>query len=321
MKFTVVICTYNRSSLLMRTIESLNQAARPVNCDLSLLIVANTCTDDSVIHLQRYRETYKESNNLPLEFEEEKRPGKSHALNHAIESIEDGYLCFVDDDHRVDINYFASISMAIKTYEQANIFCGRIIPDWSGREPDWVHMEGKFRIYPLPIPDFQLGNKPLLVSAKTRLPGGGNLIVHRSIFESTGLFSTELGPKGHDLLGSEDSEFILRALSVGEVIQYIPDIIQYHYVDNNRLKLSYLVVKSFQRTRSITLATKPAKAPIPRYLWRKLMNYFAGILFSFNVNKIRFYLMRFASTMGEMMGTMESTRQYKALHNIDNKDI
>jgi len=91
-----------------------------------------------------------------------------------------------------------------------------------------------------------------------------------------------------------------------------PDIIQYHYVDNNRLKLGYLLVKSFQRTRSITLATKPAKLPIPRYLWRKLMNYSAGILFSFNVNKIRFYLMRFASTMGEMVGTMESTRQPKA---------
>jgi hypothetical protein len=57
------------------------------------------------------------------------------------------------------------------------------------------------------------------------------------VFELAGQFSTELGPHGHDLGGGEDSEYVLRALMRGVRCQYVPDVVQHHYVDTERLKL------------------------------------------------------------------------------------
>ncbi len=306
MRLTVVICTHNRSSLLMTAINSLNHTAQPTECDIRILVIANACEDDTVANLCSYQNNHKVNKSLPLVFEEEHIPGKSYALNHAIKLVHDGYICFIDDDHRVDNNYFSAVSSAIKCYSNTRIFCGRIIPDWTGNEPDWVHTNGDYKIFPLPIPNFQLGDKPTIVNSDSKLPGGGNLIIHKSIFDVFGEFSTSLGPKGNDLLGSEDSEFILRTISHNEAIQYIPDIIQYHYVDTDRLKLTYLIQKSFQRTRSITLAHNPDKTRVPPYIWRKLINYSIGVILSFSLVKTRFYLMRIAATLGEAKGLRET---------------
>lgn len=306
MKLTVLICTHNRSELLMRTITSLNKALLPDDCIINILVIANACNDDTVIQLKNYLSEQNKKNNLPLIFSEEPKPGKSYALNHGLDIINDGFICFVDDDHRIEKNYFFSINKTIKQYPKVSIFCGQIIPDWTGNEPQWIHDQGKYKIYPLPIPHFVLGSKPILITRKTKLPGGGNLVIRKEVFNKIKGFSTDLGPKGHNLSGSEDSDFILRALDTDILIQYVPTIIQYHFVDLDRLKLSYLILKSFQRTRSFTLAHNPKRSPIPLYMWRKLFNYIFAILFSFNIPKIRFYLMRFASTSGEIIGLIEN---------------
>lgn len=301
MKLTVVICTHNRADLLMHTITSLNEAPLPIDCSISLLVLANACSDETVSYLKNYQ-SVNDIKNLPLTFAEEPTPGKSYALNHALEIVENGYICFVDDDHRVDKKYFTSINSCIKQYPEASILCGQIIPDWTGEEPNWIHEQGKYKIYPLPIPHFELGSDPVLIKKDTKLPGGGNLVVKKEVFAKVGNFSTALGPIGHNLAGSEDSEFILRVLDAELSIQYVPDIIQYHYVDLERLTLKNLVIKSFQRSCSITLAHNPAPTAIPLYMWRKLFNYLFAALTSFNITKSRFYLMRIASSLGEMNG-------------------
>ncbi|NOR70191.1 MAG: glycosyltransferase [Methylomarinum sp.] len=300
---TIVICTHNRSDLLLQTIHSINHAHCLTDINLSLLVIANACSDDTLHKLQ----LYKEKNILPpIYFEEEPIPGKSHALIRAVNLINEGYICFIDDDHRVDKHYFCTVINAIKSQPDISIFCGQIIPDWTSQEPEWIHDQGQYKIYPLPIPHFELGTQPMLVKHGVKLPGGGNLIVNRNVFNQVGHFSTELGPKGHNLSGSEDSDFILRVLKANLTIQYVPGIIQYHYVDEERLKFNYLVRKSFQRTRSLTKTKHPNSQPVPLYLWRKLFSYTGHFLFSLNLQKTRFYAMRIASTLGEIVGLRES---------------
>ncbi len=290
----------------MTAINSLNHTAQPTGCDIRILVIANACTDDTVAKLDSFQKRPGNNKSLPLVVEEERIPGKSYALNHAIKLVNEGFLCFVDDDQRVDRNYFSALCNAITHYKNKKMFCGQLIPDWTGDEPKWIHTKGEYRIAPLPCPDFQLGDSPQILRPESRLPGGGNLIIHKSIFDEFGGFSTYLGPKGNDLLGSEDSEFLQRTLSHNETIQYIPDIIQFHYVDSDRVKLIYLVQKSFQRTRSITLAHNPDKSSVPLYIWRKLINYSIGAIFSFSLVKARFYLLRIAATLGEAKGLRES---------------
>lgn len=308
---TILICTHNRAALLMRALRSINDAVRPA-LPIRILVAANACSDDTGAELDAYRATQAASGGLPLEWFDVPTPGKSHALNAAIPRIETSHVAFVDDDHRVDADYLRGIEAALLAWPDAGLYCGRILPDWDGGEPAWVHDEGPYRIYPLPVPRYDQGDTPKRITAEEGpIPGGGNLVVHRRVFELTGQFSTELGPHGHDLGGGEDSEYVLRALERGERCQYSPDIVQHHYVDNERLKLGYLLKKGYQRTRSTSRIQ--GDGGVPLFMWRKLAEYSFHSLFSLGWAKRRFYWVRLAAALGEVRGRSESGHRNQRL--------
>lgn len=300
MRLTVVTCTHNRSGLLRRVLASLNAAARPSDCVVELLVVANACTDDTGNVLHAYES--QAASRLPLRWTEEPVRGKSSALNRAIGMIADGLIAFVDDDHRVDPDYLVSLVAAARRYPDTSLFCGRIVPDWDGHEPDWVHDAGPYRIYPLPIPHYDQGHEPKPITAAGPAPGGGNLWIRREVFQRVGVFEPELGPHGHDLSGGEDSEFVHRCLASGERIQYVPEVLQYHYVDLERLRLRYLLTKAFQRSRSGIRIEAAASGSVPLYMWRKLATYLIYAGLSLDWARTRFYLVRVAAALGEIRG-------------------
>lgn len=117
---------------------------------VEVLVAANACTDDTMSHMQVYQSQQAAHNWLPLRVIEIPAPGKSHALNQAIPEIDTELTAFVDDEHRVDENYFVSIEQAAQTWPDAGFYCGRFLPDWVGTEPAWMHDEVPYRIYPLP---------------------------------------------------------------------------------------------------------------------------------------------------------------------------
>ncbi len=302
----VLICTHNRLELLKRTLNYINKAKHPDNCDISLFIVANACSDGTTAFLKEYQETASANNQLPLYWLEEVKPGKSFALNLAIPKLKATFIAMVDDDHRVDENYFTAIKDAYQHYPDADFFCGKIIPDWNDNEPSWVHNNGKYRIYPLPVPRFDLGNDSIQVTREIAVPGGGNLIIKKGLLQRNGRFSTELGPVGHNLGGGEDYDWVVRAYKSGAKLYYVPKIIQFHYVDNQRLKLGYLLKKAFERSASVVRISKAAQTYsgllFPRYLVKKTIIYLFHFIFNMNNSARRFYLVRLAASLGEMSG-------------------
>ena len=306
LSLTVLICTHNRAELLARTLASLNAATRPDDCAIEVLVVANACNDRTAAVLDEYVATAGSAGRLPLRWVHELQPGKSYALNRAIPMIRSELVAFVDDDHRVDDGYLAGICRAASTYPDATLFCGRILPDWDGSEPGWVHDTGPYRIYPLPIPRSDLGPEPQQLSIDgPLLPGGGNLFLRRGVFDRVGEFSVELGPHGHDLGGGEDSDFVTRCLEGGERLQYVPWVTQHHYVDTIRLRLPYLLRKGFQRSRSGINLQVPSARTIPLYMWRKLASYLVLAVFTFSWARARFYLVRLAAAFGELRGFVD----------------
>lgn len=299
MSLVVIICTHDRSQLLDRTLFWLSDAHRPDDLAIKLLVVANACTDDTVAVLDKYSQVGMQ--NLPVSWVEEHKLGKSFALNTAIQMVDTDVAVFVDDDHRVDPDFFTAIKRAVKEYPMAGIFCGRVIPDWDGKEPPWVHDNGPYRIYPLPVPNYDMGGKPCEITSTGRIPGGGNLFMRSEIFDIVGPFNAGLGPRGRGLEGSEDTDYVLRALSLNIRGQYIPDIVQFHYVDHEHLKLRYILCKSYQRSRSIT-RVKTEKLRIPAYLWKKVALYLFKAGCSFSLSRTRFYLVRLMAALGEVRG-------------------
>ncbi|HNB05255.1 MAG TPA: sulfatase-like hydrolase/transferase [Thauera aminoaromatica] len=302
---TILICTHNRADLLARVIDSLESARQPAGWSVRLFVVANACTDGTHEFLAGRSDR---ADRLALSWIAEPTPGKSHALNRALPLLEDELVAFVDDDHRVDADYLLGVTAAAERWPEADLFCGRIVPDWDGSEPAWVHDEGPYRIYPLPVPRYDQGMEDFPIDLEGPIPGGGNLVARLPVIGATGPFAIELGPTGHDLGGSEDADWILRALRKGARLHYAPQILQYHYVDSERLTLSYVARKGYQRSQSVT-RVRAEFDRVPRYMWRKAAGYALGLAFSWRLQARRFYLVRLASSMGEISGIRDRHRR------------
>lgn len=319
---TVLVCTHNRAELLQKALDSLQLASRPTDWNFNILVVANACTDNTHKLLEEKKsKLHNDPSQLPLNWIAEPTPGKSFALNTAIPHIKSSdVIAFVDDDHRVDTHFLTSICNAADRHPDIDMFCGRILPEWDGTEPSWVHDEGPYKIRPLPIPRSDGGPTEKELTENDRTPGGGNLSIRGNVFDNVGTFSTSLGPHGHDLGGGEDSAFIHSAFSKGHRLIYIPGIVQYHHVDHSRLKFGYVLRKAYHRARS-DAAIKNIRSGVPAYLLRKLAQHLIFTIFAFRISRFRFYLLRSAATLGEMAGISStkftrSSRQSEKRRNI-----
>jgi GT2 family glycosyltransferase len=136
--------------------------------------------------------------------------------------------------------------------------------------------------------------------------------VKKEVFERVGLFSEELGPKGHNLKGGEDIEFVLRALKKGERILYVPHIVQNHQVLPENLSIQYLLKKAYHRSTAAYQFSEQAQSnngtpSIPYYLFRQAISRLLRASVSFNPNARRYYLVRFAATLGEINGRRKTS--------------
>lgn len=303
-RLSVLVCTHNRWNLLEKLLQSLNAASRPAGWDVGILVAANACTDETHQSLDSYLEQQAENQLLPLEWFAEPIPGKSVALNSAIRRIEGDLVALIDDDQRVAKDFFVNLCGLADSNQEASIFCGRLLPDWDGTEPSWMH-HGPYKMYPPPIPHFELGDVAHFVSGGEITPGGGNLFVRREVFGLVGDFSTDLGPRGHDLGGGEDTAYVLKALSQGVRLYYTPDIVQYHYVDPERLRPGFLIRFAYQRTFA-AVRLGPGTGKMPAYVWRKLATYGINALLSLGSDRRRFYMIRTAAALGEIKGLFEA---------------
>lgn len=308
---TVLICTYNRADLLARVLASLQTARRPAEgWRTRILVMANACTDGTHALLEaEHRAGLADPTRIPLDWLPEPQPGKSHALNTAIPRVSgDTVVAFADDDHRVDAHFLEEICRAADTYPEATMFCGRILPDWDGTEPAWVHDEGPYRIRPRPIPMSDSGPISRELTPQDPTPGGGNLFLRGAVLDRVGHFSTDLGPQGHNLGGGEDSAFVQAALAQGERLRYVPGVLQYHYVDKERLGFGYVLRKAYQRSRGLAAAHAKGEG-VPLYMWRKLAEHLFSAMLSLSLARSRHYLVRIATTLGEMAALSQNTRR------------
>jgi hypothetical protein len=79
-------------------------------------------------------------------------------------------------------------------------------------------------------------------------------------------------------------------------------VVQYHYVDLDRLKLGYLLKKAYKRSGTTVRIKHATNGHVPRYLYRKLASYLFSTLISVRTDRRRFYLVRTAAALGEMQG-------------------
>src|SRR5258708_39279575 len=106
---TLAICTYNRSDLLPRALESVlgQTLARD---QFEVLIVDNASTDGTRALVETYQ-----TRSPGLRYVVETQPGIAHARNRAANEALGDYLAFIDDDAWAEPNWLAELIQPLKT--------------------------------------------------------------------------------------------------------------------------------------------------------------------------------------------------------------
>jgi glucosyl-dolichyl phosphate glucuronosyltransferase len=230
MRLDVVIPTYNRSTLLKKTLRSLLDARVPPGLDVQITVVDNNSSDDT-------RETvlaHQAHARLPIHYVFEKRQGRSPALNAGVAATSGTHVGFIDDDEEIDQSWYEQ-AFSVFIENDVDFIGGPYIPRFESEVPEWLPRE-----YNSVIGAVDGGSKR--VPFDRNYPGilmGGNAVFRRETLEKVGPYSISLGRSGNRLLSCEDEDMYERLLAAGARGMYVPELIIYHFVPTERLTKRY----------------------------------------------------------------------------------
>lgn len=268
MKITVIVCTFNRSQQIEKTLESIACSAVPSTDDWEVLVVDNNLSDRTPDVVESFCRRYPGRFRYLLEAQ----PGKSRALNAGIREARGHILAFTDDDVEVEPTWLQNLTAPLDSGEWAGV-AGRVLPERTFSPPHWIPLQDPDALAPLAV-----FNPKREAGALYEAPFGVNMAFQKRVFEKYGGFRLDLGP----LPGSgnpqknEDSEFGIRLLSAGERLRYEPSATVYHSVPANRTRKEYFLAWWFDKARAdiqtfgIGSQAKWFVAGIPLHLFRRL---------------------------------------------------
>ena len=310
MELSVILCTYNRSNGLIRTLKSLQSQDLPKNFVWEVVVVDNNSTDDTP---EKVRE-FAESSELVVRYVKEKKQGLSHARNKGVAEARGKYLHFTEDDEIADKDLIREIYGTFETF-QCDCVGGRIYLKLEDEMPRWLTKDlWGFLGY------LNYGDNALPMDEQ-RYPFGGNMTFSREVFDRIGLFNINMGRKGNQLFGGEEVDFFRRLLSAGGKGVYQPKALVYHIIDKLRLKKTYFRTlhynEGMQRALLDDNVYRRCWFGIPLFVFpqflRSIRNYVSAI-FSDGWNRSFRKEMNIWHFMGYMQGR---TNRFKRRNNDD----
>ncbi len=256
MKLDVLICTYNRSPLLRKTLESLFRAPRPEGLSVQVYVVDNNSPDDTADLIRKLQSEAP----FPLHYLLERKQGLSHARNAGIAASGGDIIGIIDDDEEVEEHWFEVIARELQD-PSVHYIGGPYLANWQAPVPDWLPpgYPGVIGVMPpKPRGRFGPGHPGML--------NGGNAAIRRSVFEKVGLYSTRLGRTAKGLLSEEDAEFFRRVLAAGISGLYVPDFAIYHHIPADRLTRKYHRRWAYWRAVSQGVLDREQREPV-KYLF------------------------------------------------------
>ena len=265
---SVVIATRNRRPFLERTLDALDEQELSF-ARYEVIVVDNGSTDGTIEWLIGRTARGTGASTVAIR---EGQPGKSHAVNRALQAARGNVVVFTDDDVVPDRDWLTAYERVFDAH-RCDFAVGRISPLWEVPPPRWMSpaLHGV-----LAVPDN--GPVPLDIAPGQNehiMPIGANMAMTREACQRLGGWRTDLGKLEHSLRSGEDHELFLRMLGRGFRGRYEPAARVRHLVPASRLHKRYfrrwlfdngVVVSDIERAHPRT-ATR--LFGLPRYLWRE----------------------------------------------------
>ncbi|MDH3628265.1 MAG: glycosyltransferase family 2 protein [Acidobacteriota bacterium] len=262
MKLTVAICTWNRATMLRKSLGAFVEMDVPPNLEWELIVVDNNSTDDTELVINSF------ASKLPIKYVFEEKQGKSHALNRAVSLASGDYIIWTDDDAKVTSAWLNAYAAAFQEWPEASFFGGAVIPWFETEPPSWLRrivpsVQGAYALV-----DF--GDEPIDLTRK-KVPHGVNMAIKTSV-QRQYEYDTNVGPRPNSQLRGEETALVRSMIQDGHRGKWTPSAIVRHHVPKERQTLKYL--RAFYRgLGEFESARQPVEAKghfrKPLWMWRK----------------------------------------------------
>ncbi|MBI5082086.1 MAG: glycosyltransferase family 2 protein [Chloroflexi bacterium] len=252
---TVVVCTFNRASLLRTCLQSLVEQSVDVSC-YEVVVVNNNSTDSTPQVVKEFSDQRSNFSGVV-----EKTQGLANARNSGWRIASGEYVAYIDDDCKAPPEW---IAVAKEIIEQVSptVFGGPNFAFYNTPKPPWYK-----DIYS----STTLGDHSRVLSAREHLIGN-NIFFQHTILDALGGFNSQLGMIGDKIAYGEETEMVMRIRSTmnDAITYYEPRLYVYHLVRPEKMRLDWTVSQSFA---SGWYSAKVFKVETSRSftLWRSLL--------------------------------------------------
>lgn len=284
---SIIVCTYNRSRQLRKTLESLLKLEYT---PYEIIVVDNNSKDDTPQVVAEY----------PVRYVFEGQPGVAFARNMGLETAKGEYVGFIDDDERVAPQWIQGMLQGFQLHPQVAAVTGPCIPEYEVPLPFWL----KDDINAVPADEKYKG---LFLLSHREVLGTGNALFDKK--KLSGIrFKTQLGRKQGGIIGGEDSDFIYQLYAKGYKAAYSPEALVYHWIPAERLTLRYFMRRYF--CEGITEYLRKGNGVVWRRLYKPVPDCIALLLaiISFHPKRITGRWLRLCQTLGILYGPIYSHR-------------
>ena len=236
---SIVIPTYNRSSSLLNTLNSLiKQSIAP--SDFEIVIVDDGSTDDTRAIVSKFK---RENRSYSIQYLHQQNGGPASARNLGVRHAKGQIIFFTDDDCIVPRRWVETYLKKYCQYPEIVGVGGWMVTAKKSRSlfSDYLFVKN-FLVYPL-LPSLYLrdheiiSNNPLW-SLSTFAYNTGNVSYKKSVFEEVGGFREE-----YKTPGREDNDLAFRIMYSGHPLHYIP----LHVEEDKKLDLISFYRMQFKR--------------------------------------------------------------------------
>lgn len=251
---SAVVCTYNRSTLLQKCLESLvNQTVSKSNYEV--IIVDNNSSDNTQEVATFFTTKFK---NISLV--RENKQGKSYALNTGISVSQGQYIAFVDDDAQAQPDWLEKILDAFDTIDPKPVSVGgEIYPWYEHPPPGWFTDDLEIRSW---------GSQKCFLKPPRAQHGfsGSNIAFRKDVLLEYGGFPVDYGPKGEVFALGEETALSNQIYKDYPFFWYDPAILVFHFVPAGKMKLVYLFKRSILGGKAMTKINGKQFLPFSYYL-------------------------------------------------------
>lgn len=271
---SLVLSTYKRPQILLRTLESFSRmVCAELRWDLWVVDNAGDAATEQLVK--------DWAGKLPIHYLVEPKAGKNNALNYAIPKVTGQLVVLTDDDVIAATDWLTQFWEGARRWPDNVVFGGRILPDWpQGFAPydtNRPFMAGAYAVADWDQPEGSIEPKKIY---------GANMAVRRSVFDAGWRFEGAVGPSQNKnyIMGSE-TEFLLRLFDAGFRPIYLPKALVYHQIRPEQMSFEWLKKRAYRAGRGdVRSDGQPSDTVtifgVPRHLIRRTLETYFSYLFA-----------------------------------------